>query len=234
MAIRAQNRPDSTSVRTAAPTPLKMRNSLFFCFIYCVCLIGLLSVSSCKTKEAQRPTSKWKDATVMEARAAIADPHTKDDLLLTLLGNVGPVDESPAFWKEIANNPTFSDLHRRRAVMQLFYRHVRVGMTLRELGEVTKGSTWVKDSDIVAVRLFSGTLPLHGTTGNIFGIGVLPTHDADGGYNVWFKMEDGVSRDAIAEAILRGPDRLNSSDAQTKILDIGFSDGYHGQREDSR
>jgi len=170
----------------------------------------------------------------MEARAAIADPHTKDDLLVTLLGNVGPINESPAFWKDIANNQAFSDLHRRRAVMQLFYRHVRVGMTLRELGEVMKGSTWIKDSDIVSVRLFSGTLPLHSTTGNIFGIGVLPTHDADGGYNVWFKMEDGVSRDAIAEAILRGPDRLNSADAQTTILEIGFSDGYHGQREDSR
>lgn len=169
----------------------------------------------------------------MEARAAIADPHTKDDLLATLLGNVGPINESPAFWKDIANNPAFSDLHRRRAVMQLFYRYVRVGMTLRELGDVMKGSTWIKDSDIVSVQLFSGTLPLHSTTGNIFGIGVLPTHDADGGYNVCLKMETGVTRDAIAEAILRGPDRLNSPDAQAKIIDIGFSDGYHGQREDS-
>src|SRR5579871_1504919 len=201
------------------------RAPLFFCLaIQCL-------VEACKTDKAQRADTKWKNATVMEARAAIADPKTKDDLLIRLLGNVGPMDETPAFWKDIANNPAFSDLHRRRAVLQLFYRYVHPGMNLRELAEVMKGSTWLTDSDIVAVRLFSGSLPIRSTTGNIFAIGVLPTPGPTGGYNICFKMTEGVTRETISEAILKGPGRLNSTDAQSTILEIGYTDGYHGERE---
>jgi hypothetical protein len=191
--------------------------------LYCGLLFGLATQNACETEKPDPLLIDWRHATVSEARSAVADPRTPDDMVLVLLGNMGPIDETPAFWKAIADNPKCSDLHRRRAVLQLFYRYVHTGMTLRDLAELVKGSSWLKDSDVGSVY----------TRGNVFAVNLLPTRDPTGGYCIFFGVQEGISRDTIARALCLGPDQLGATAGQTRLLEIRYSDGYHGEREDS-
>jgi hypothetical protein len=86
-----------------------------------------------------------------------------------------PPSEPPWFWSSIANDSGYSRYHRRRAVFQLFRRHIHAGMRLSELGSLLYHPPWLRASDIVEVNLVAGWIPvLFDPRDSIFVLVVLP------------------------------------------------------------
>jgi hypothetical protein len=63
-----------------------------------------------------------------------------------------PTEEEAAIWVRVANSDKHSDVRRRRAVFQLFDRHVHQGMTLGELAKLLAGPTWLKRENISRIK----------------------------------------------------------------------------------
>jgi hypothetical protein len=90
--------------------------------------------------------------------------------LLLLLGAVLPTNpqahgistraglEPAQFWAGTANNDKLEAWQRRVAIYRLFQRHVRKGMTLRELGEILSEPNWFRDQDVFTLGC-AGQLP---------------------------------------------------------------------------
>lgn len=90
-------------------------------------------------------------------------------LLIALTACVSPSQESkvdkkilepPRFWTALANDAKLPKWQRGVAVYLLFDRHVRTGMDLRELGEILRKPTWIKENDVSEVVAVVGSIPL--------------------------------------------------------------------------
>src|SRR2546428_3160838 len=64
------------------------------------------------------------------------------------------------FWSKIANDPTYSRYHRRRAVFQLLRRYLQVGMRLTDLAHLLNRPTWLPAGDIDVVEIVRGLIPV--------------------------------------------------------------------------
>ena len=73
---------------------------------------------------------------------------------------LGTVTESAQFWSDIANSDSYSQDHRRRAVFQLWKRHVSPGITLAELARIFANPSWLADEEIHVVTFFAGKIPV--------------------------------------------------------------------------
>jgi hypothetical protein len=96
-------------------------------------------LSSCQTAPPDR-----------EMLRVISDPNTTHLQFvhaLQELAELKTVNEPSAFWTAIANNPKFRTDHRRRAILQLFYRHFKPGMTFADVGRMLDHATWIQNTN---------------------------------------------------------------------------------------
>ncbi len=134
------------------------------------CLFAVASFAGCADfNQAQRPSRHASDPV-----STIVDRHALIESVRTAITNFAKTPQ-PSFWIEIANDPTYSLVHRRLCVFELFRRHVRVGMKLRRMNEVLGDPKWLQDGDIHLVRIVVGWIPVELQSGDsVFCIWVLP------------------------------------------------------------
>lgn len=189
--------------------------------MYQLCLLALLPVAGSNDQESTRALETRK-----EGLAAIADPTTPLAQVRRALDRLGPVTELPNFWTNIANNPAFSEEHRGLCVLELFKRHVRVGMTLGQLHGLVRGAPWLAPDDVSIWLVICGYVPVGNFTvgphhsARLFTIGA---HKRIGG-GIWLVLDiDAETQWGFGErqffAALTGekPDSLYEN---VKIIDI--------------
>lgn len=113
-----------------------------------------------------------------------------------------PTDEEAKLLRQIANSNTQSDIRRRRAVLQLFDRHVRTGMRVGELGGLLANPSWLKKENVVEVRVVAGLLPVRIVPGETIFVIVprLPPEDKSTG--VYLRVEGSASPESLYDALL--------------------------------
>jgi len=75
----------------------------------------------------------------------IADPNSTTQSVahaLEVLHESQATNEYAAFWAAIANDPRFDIKRRRIAVLELFTRHFKPGMTFQDIGLMLEHPTW--------------------------------------------------------------------------------------------
>ena len=93
-------------------------------------LLMLVFVFSC----ADKTNINQKAIEMNSAFGIISDRNSSNISLLTALNEISKEKESSQFWVNIANDSTYSDDHRRRAIFMLFKRHVSSNINLMNLG----------------------------------------------------------------------------------------------------
>jgi hypothetical protein len=92
--------------------------------------------------------------------SAISDPQASRVQLLEALRQLGPPDELSSFWSAIANDPRFSQDHRRRALFELMRRHVQAPLSVGSLAAILDHPTWLEDDDVVLIERVGGKIPV--------------------------------------------------------------------------
>lgn len=156
--------------------------------------------------------------------ATIADPKISQDALIQALRQLGPATEPASFWTKIANRADYGPDQRRRAVFELFKRHVSPGLTLGELSDLLDHPAWLDDAHVSVVDRLGGKIPVTWTPQDtIFVLAVFPNLP-DGRYAHWaiyLKVSGKVDRESFIRAI-RGiavPDAVRTA----RLLEFGLS-----------
>jgi hypothetical protein len=119
----------------------------------------------------------------------IADAHagTNEFLqALRVLHDSKITNEPPEFWTAIANNANYDVDRRRRAVLQLFARHFKPGMTLHQIGLMLNHPTWLKRSE--CGWFASGVPPAGGDPDDQWAWFDVPGDDNEAGV-IWFRFK---------------------------------------------
>src|SRR6266487_6106447 len=98
-------------------------------------------------------------ATESGALAIVRDPKADEAALRQAIKELAGTEVPPEIWAEIANDPTYSLVHRRLSVFELCRRHVRAGMKVSALAPLLHGALWLDDRDVRLVEDVSGWLP---------------------------------------------------------------------------
>lgn len=154
-----------------------------------------------------------------QLRATIKDKSTSDSVLRESISRLGRFTESPGFWTEIANDPSYSLCHRTRAVFALFRRHGEWSGEPRSLGKCLAPAKWLNESSIERVTYVLGYLPTEVNPGeSVYSITVLS------GPKIYIRMRSEVDEETF-HALLRGK---NVPDLKTEptILQFGYGDDY--------
>jgi hypothetical protein len=88
-----------------------------------------------------------------------ADPQTSEDEVLSLIERIRyttPTKDEATTWARVANSKEYSDIRRRRAVLQLLDRHVRPGMTLGNIADVLAKPSWLKRESVKVSQWVGG------------------------------------------------------------------------------
>lgn len=161
------------------------------------------------------------DAEVRRAWVRFTDPKAPEpearEAALRLIGRRNPPEAAALL--RIADDPRFSDLRRRRAVLLFFRFHVRAGQTLgRFFAELSGGREWLGQDQVHAIVALGGKTPVEMTPGSVFWIKLaLPRNDSS---TVYLRVE-GRPSEAQFAAALRG--KADAETADRKILQIGYS-----------
>ena len=116
--------------------------------------LGLLVTVAC--------TSSRADISEQKILKIIANPQTTTNKLIHALQSLKSskqTNEPATFWTTIANNPTYSWDHRRRAVLQLFARHFHQGMTFGDVGKLLDHANWIDPHCINVSSIINGPQP---------------------------------------------------------------------------
>ena len=115
------------------------------------------------------------------------------------------VMESPYFWSEIANDNTRPVEERRVCIFELWERHVRVGMSLKEIATLLNRPAWISATNVIPVAWISGHIPVDAPTPDspVFEVNILPGFPNVGFCSVYLKLSGHVSADELGNA-LRG------------------------------
>ncbi|SRR5258708_4086415 len=104
----------------------------------------------------------------------ITNKNVSDENLLQAISRLGPVAEPSSFWMKIADETSYSRLHRTRAVFAMLRRHCVDCLTCRELASAVSGAKWVLDSGIEKIPYVVGWMPMVPEPGQtVFKISVL-------------------------------------------------------------
>ena len=121
----------------------------------------------------------------------------------------------------IAGSEADSPDRRRRAVVELFRRQVRPGMTLAELARVLDDPDWLRDDDLSVVDVLGGKIPVSWTLEDtVLVLGVLPGLPDDPAWSIYLRVE-GKLELADVLAVLHGRDAPPEV-AGAEIREIGF------------
>jgi hypothetical protein len=157
---------------------------------------------------------------VDELLARIADPDVGEGQLAAALEQLPAGSEPASFWLDIANDPRYAARHRRRALLELFRRHVPRGTTLAELGALLAGADWLRDEDVDVVDAAAGKLPVSVTLDDtVFVVRLLPDDDEPAA--VYLRIAGHVTRDDFIAAI-RGREIAQPA-ASAAVVELGWS-----------
>lgn len=157
------------------------------------------------------------------AHAIIVDRHCGEDQLRQAIQGLGPVSEPPSFWTAIASDDSYSRFHRRQSVFQLFYRHIRPGMTLADLARVVGQPTWLSRINVTAVEDLGGHIPValsSDRTVLVFDILPDPMPNSDH-WQVYLSVTGAVDPGDVIR-LLSG-ERVPETVHNAHIIEIGFS-----------
>ena len=156
--------------------------------------------------------------------ATIADPSVSQDALVQALRQLGPTTEPASFWTKIANSTSYGPDQRRRAVFELFERHVGAGLTLGQLADLLDHPTWLEAADVSVVDRLGGKIPVSwNPQDTVFVLAVFPNLP-DGRYAHWaiyLRVSGKVDRDDFVRAI-RG-EAVPNAVRDARLLEFGLS-----------
>lgn len=153
----------------------------------------------------------------------IADKRRDEGELVEAIQNLGPVNEPPGFWTDIAEDESYGRLHRRHAVFQLFHRHVAPGMTLSQLALILRRPSWLTDEQITAVEDLGGHIPVGLTFDNtVLVLDVLPgPAPKPDRWLIYLSVRGQVAPEDF-QRLLRGG-AVDQAVSEAAILEVGFS-----------
>lgn len=156
-----------------------------------------------------------------EPLSIFANSKSSPNEIANAVLHLGPVREPASFWAQIANDPGYSALHRQHAVVQLFRRHVRPGLTLRELAALLDGPNWITAEEVSEVKIVLGLIPVALTAEDtVFLLQVLPNISETVLCGVYLRVQGSIQKAAFVEILLsRAQDP--EIDART-LLEIGI------------
>ncbi len=157
----------------------------------------------------------------------IANPKTNKEMLMRAIQQVGTVSEPASFWSDIANSDSYSQDHRRRAIFQLFLRHVSPGMTsgamtLAELAQILANPSWLADEDIRVVTFLAGKIPVEARFEHTIFLMRLFPDLPDGRWLYWaiyLSVSGKIKAESLSQ-VLRG-DEVAAGEA--KLVEFGLS-----------
>jgi hypothetical protein len=153
-----------------------------------------------------------------ELRGIVTGRKATDEAVLGAVSRLGPVNEPPSFWVSIANDSTYPDFHRRRAVFALFRRHAHRCTSLRQLSKILQHPTWLSDGGIREISYLTGSIPVEMNPGEkVFEVLVLA------GPVIYIRILGDINRDDLS-AWLLNPHTERLEDAV--ILQFGYGDDY--------
>ncbi len=139
-------------------------------------------------------------------------------------------EESSNYWLAKVNNANFSDFFRRRCAYCLFRRHIRIGMTLRQIGEILNKPKWLKVGNVKKVGLISGTVPLTeiGLSGEIFCLYIFPEGKLIENYQagndilcVFLAFSGQITEEKFRENLFCC--QKLSGETENRLIELGFS-----------
>src|SRR5947209_7648586 len=139
-----------------------------------------------------------------------------------------PPNEPPQFWSRIANDPTYSRYHRRRAVFQLFRRHIHVGMRLSEVAHLLNRPTWLHASDIVEIKYILGKIPVRTDPRDTVFVLLVPPVPRQNTAAIYVRVTGKIAQWEFRSLLLgTGKARLQTENAS--IAEFALCDGPRGQ-----
>jgi hypothetical protein len=152
----------------------------------------------------------------------ISDPSVTKQALEAAINQLSGTSEPPSFWSSIANDPQYSDDHRRIAVFQLFKRHVRPGRTISEVAATLNKPTWLKEENLAIVERIHGKIPVKWDLVNsVFSIriGLPPENNS----TIYLKVKEKRIQPKELYECLKGivVDQVCS---QATVMEIGYSE----------
>lgn len=153
----------------------------------------------------------------------IADKHCSENQLVNAIQNLGPVNESPKFWTDIVEDESYSRLHRRHSIFQLFYRHVVPGMTLSLLALILQRPAWLTQKEITIVEDLGGHIPVSLSFDNtvlVFNIIPNPASSSDR-WHIYLSVKGQIDPHDFFR-LLSGS-AVNQAISEATILEVGFS-----------
>lgn len=179
---------------------------------HCGCFLLLFLTMGCQVPRASFGLMN------RQLYAVLLDRNSNDEEVVEAISRLGPVTESPRFWTQIANDTTYSDKHRRRAVYALFRRHAHFCNSGKALRDVLSQPNWFHDSDISEVTAVAGSIPVEWNSGEkVFSIMVLD------GPIIYIRTLAETSRGDLSELLLN-PHPNPTLDAV--IFQYGYLDDY--------
>jgi hypothetical protein len=153
----------------------------------------------------------------------IADKNCSEAQLISAISNLGPVRESAQFWIEIAENSSYSILHRRHCIFQLFYRHVTQGLTLASLATLLNIPSWLTENNITVVEDIGGSIPVKLSFENsVVVLNILPGKSADlNRWQIYISVNYKTDSKFFFKLISGAP--TNQDTENLRIIEIGFS-----------
>jgi hypothetical protein len=145
----------------------------------------------------------------------LSDPAAPEAEVADAAQRIADADMPAPRWAAIANNPAFALAHRRIAAFELLRRHLRPGMTARDISRLLARPTWLADAHIHLLEDIGGRPPPVTMTGedSVFRIDVLPGPEpVIALWSVYLRLRGMVGRDALS-AVLRLGTINDASDA---------------------
>ena len=164
----------------------------------------------------------------MDPLHVIADEHSGEDQRRDAMLSLGPAAESPDFWSRIANDASFSRLHRRRSIFQLFLRHVRPGQTLAAVADILRKPSWLEAQHVSALEDVGGNVPVRMSFDNtVLVLDVLPepTPNSDR-WQVFLSVTGAVDPEDFFRLVSGGP--ASEATKSARVVEIGFSPPVKG------
>ncbi len=128
-----------------------------------------------------------------------------------------PPTETPSFWSKIANDPSYGDFHRRKAAIEIFKRHVHVGMPISKLKQILNHPTWLQRNDVKRVDSVIGWIPVTmNFEDSVFILAVLPREQWSA---ICLRVSGRIENQSFRNSIF---DNSNSNTGNATIMEIGY------------
>jgi hypothetical protein len=105
----------------------------------------------------------------------ISEKTISESDLRSAIKKLEGVTEPSSLWLGIANDQTYSAVHRAIAICQFFKRHFRKPVTIVHLAGLLDGGDWIKSSTVTTVNHLKGEIPVEWNPGEtVFAIRLFP------------------------------------------------------------